>query len=445
MKEILQTLSLFLCMLASQSCVALDFLQALNLAKISDPEILAAEFEYRAMLETRPQSQSALLPTVKLSVFSSQSKLQTTNSPNPSVIVNGSIVNVSSRYRTNGYSLSLLQSIYSYGLYKQLEKTDINIALSTAKINEQRQKLILRVAEAYFLVLAAEDNLRFAQAEEQAIAQQLTQTKNRLEVGLIAITDVIESQARYDVSVAQQISAENKRAINIESLRSIIGEKPALLKPLTADIELIIPQPANMQKWVDDGKHNNLSLQVAKLSYDMARKQIDIDKSDHYPYLDLSARHNYISTEGLSTDSKATSMSLTLTIPIYSGGLTSAKTRQAILLAEQARALRNKAYRQAVEAIRKNYLGVTTSIAQVKAFKQSLISTQAAHEATQAGFEVGTRTSVDVLASLREQYRAEKNYAKARYTYVLNILKLKSAAGILSKQDVVQVNQWLMH
>ncbi|MCK5334630.1 MAG: TolC family outer membrane protein, partial [Gammaproteobacteria bacterium] len=265
------------------------------------------------------------------------------------------------------------------------------------------------------------------------------------DVGLIAITDVKESQAKYDVSVAQQIDAKNKLAISFESLRSLVGEMPVSLKPLSVDMALIIPQPANMEKWVDSGKKNNLSLQAARLSYDVARKQIDIDKADHYPSLGLSVNHDYSSPDGgrFSSDSKDTTVSLKLTIPIYSGGLTSAKTRQAVLLAEQARALRDKAYRQAVQQIRESYLGVTTSIAQVKAFKQSLISTQAAHEATQAGFEVGTRIAVDVLASLREQFRAERDYAKARYTYVLNLLKLKSAAGILSRQDVVQVNRWL--
>jgi len=296
-------------------------------------------------------------------------------------------------------------------------------------------------------VLGSEDNLKFAQAEKNAIAQQLEQTQKRFDVGLIAITDVKESQAQYDISFAQEIDAQNKRAVNLESLRSLIGKVPASLKPLSADIALIIPQPANMERWVDNGKQNNLSLQAARFPYDVARKQIDIIKSNHYPYLGLSVKHDYTSPDGgqLSSDSKDTSVLLQLTIPVYSGGLTSAKTRQAVLQAEQSRALRDKTYRQAIQKIRENYLGITTSIAQVKAFKQSLISTQAAHEATQAGFEVGTRTSVDVLASLREQYRAEKEYANARYTYVLNLLKLKSAAGILSKQDVVLINQWLEH
>jgi len=439
-KKILQTASLLFLMLASQSSIALDFLQALELAEKSDPEILAAEFEYQAMLETRAQSKSALLPTIQLSVFTSRAKQETKNSSQPAVIPDGSI-----SFDTDGYSLSLSQSIYSHGLYKQLQQTDINIALSTAEINAQRQVLMLRVAEAYFLVLGSEDNLRFARAEKKAIGQQLEQTQKRFDVGLIAITDVKESQAQYDVSVAQQIDAQNKRAVNLESLRSLVGEMPASLKPLSVDMPLIIPQPNNMEKWVETGKQNNLSLQAAKLSYDVANKQIDINKSDHYPYLGLSVQHDYRSPDGgkLYSDSKDTSVSLQLTIPVYSGGLTSAKTRQAVLQAEQFRALRDKAYRQAIQEIRESYLGVTTSIAQVKAFKQSLISTQAAHEATQAGFEVGTRTAVDVLASLREQFRSERDYAKSRYTYVLNLLKLKSAAGILSKQDVVQVNRWL--
>ncbi len=442
MKKILQMAGLIFFMQTSPLAIAVDFLQALEQAEKIDPEILAAEFEYQATLETRAQSKSALLPTIELSVFTSQTKQVTTNSSIPTIIPNGSI-----DINTDGYSLSLSQSIYSHGLYKQLEQTDINIALSTAKINAQRQTLILRVADAYFLVLGAEDNLRFAQAEKEAIGQQLEQTKKRFDVGLIAITDVKESQAKYDVSVAQQIDAENKLAVTMEALRSLIGVMPVTLQSLSEDISLLVPEPANIDKWTDNAKQNNLSLQAARLSYDVARKQIDINKSGHYPYLGLSVKQNYTRPDGgnLSSNSKDTSVLLQLTIPVYSGGLTSAKTRQAVLQAEQARALRDKAYRQAIQQVRESYLGVTTSIAQVKAFKQSLISTQAAYEATQAGFDVGTRTAVDVLASLREQYRAERDYAKARYTYVLNLLKLKSAAGILSKQDVVHINQWLKH
>lgn len=437
MSKKIQILSLLFLAATTLSAHALDFMQALELAEKSDPEILAAEFEYQSILETRAQSQSTLLPTIELSVFASSSDQERTNAA-----VNGEF-----EVDRDGYSLSLTQSIYKHGLYKQLEQTDINIALSTAEINAQRQTLILRVAEAYYAVLAAQDNLRFAKAEKKAIAQQLEQTQKRFDVGLIAITDVKESQAQYDVSLAQEIDAQNQLAISLETLRSLIGVMPNDLAKLSGRMALYIPEPENIDEWVTTAKQNNLTLKAAQHAYQLAKKQIDIDTAEHYPSLGLTVTHEDVSsTGGVSpADTKDTTVALSLTVPIYSGGLTSAKKRESIFKAEQARAEMDKAHRQTVKDARQGYLGLTTSIAQVKAFKQSLISTQAAHEATQAGFDVGTRTAVDVLASLREQYRAERDYAQSRYNYILNLIKLKLAAGILDKKDAQKINQWLAH
>jgi len=426
-----------LLLLTTKATFALGFLQAYEQAEKSDPEILAASFEYQAALSTRPQTRSALLPNITLDVFTQQVD-QGSNS----------VTIIASDYETNGYSLSLTQSIYNHDLYLKLEQTDISIASAAADYDAAKQALIIRVAEAYYSVLAAGDNLVFAKAEKKAIGQQLKQTKSRFEVGLIAITDVKESQAQYDLSVASEIQAENLLSTTRETLRSIIGKLPKSLDVLTKKIPLIIPQPANINQWVDTAKKNNLTLKSAQYAFNVADKQISIDRSGHYPSLNLSLSRDDISRDidnNPSIDSEDTTISLNLSIPIYSGGLTSAKTREAVLQKERARALREKALRDTIKLSRDSYLGVTTSIAQVKAFKQALISTQAAYEATQAGFEVGTRTTVEVLSVLREQYRAERDYAKARYEYILNVLRLKQAAGILSKRDVVEINQWLQH
>jgi len=423
--------------LASQNTFAVDFLQAYELAKKNDPEILAASFEYQAALSTRSQTQSALLPNLTLDVFAQQVDQE-----------NNSLSNPVSDYDSRGYTVSLTQSIYNHDLYLKLEQTDINIASAVANFDAQKQALIVRVAEAYYSVLAAGDNLEFAKAEKNAIAQQLNQTKSRFDVGLIAITDVKESQAQYDLSIASEIQAENLLSSNRETLRSIIGELPESLNVLAKKIPLIIPEPANINQWVETAKKNNLSLKSAQYSFDIANKQISIERSGHYPSLNLSLKYDDVNQEpenSASVDSEDTTISLNLSIPIYSGGLTSAKTKEAVFQKERSNALRDKALRDTIKLSRDSYLGVTTAIAQVNAFKQALISTQSAYEATQAGFDVGTRTSVEVLSVLREQYRAERDYAKARYDYILNILRLKQAAGILSIQDVVQVNQWLKH
>lgn len=434
-------LILILLAISSQQAYAIDFLQALDKAEQSDPDILAAEFQYQATLESRPQSLSALLPQLNLSIYKTDSSQDISNSVSSlPTLPDGSYDS-----DTDGFSLTLQQSIYNHSYYAQLHQADSIIASATADINAARQALILRVAEAYFNTLGAEDNLKFAQAEKEAIGQQLEQTQKRFEVGLIAITDVKESQAQYDISVAQAISAENLLATSLEALRSIINIMPEDIAPVTEDLPLNSPEPADIDQWVDTAINNNLALKSAQYNFEAAQKQVSIDRSGHYPSLDLSAQYSDTSTESdtSSRDTEDTSLTLQLNIPIYSGGFTSAKTRQSIALKEQARTLRDKARRTAVQLSRDSYLGVTTSIAEVRAFKQALISTQTAYEATQAGFEVGTRTAVEVLAALREQYRAERDYARARYTYILNMLRLKQAAGTLSRDDAIQVNQWL--
>ena len=434
-------ISFFLLTVISQTAIALDFAEALQRAKTNDPEIQAAEYSYQAVLQSRGLSEAALLPNISLAVYTTQNQQDISNS------TIASIPNGSSDSDTQGYTLSLTQSIYNHSNYKLLQQTDINIATAKAEIEAARQALILRVANVYYNVLAAADNVKFAVAEKQAIARQLEQTRKRFEVGLIAITDVKESQAQYDIAVAQQISADNKLDISKEALRSLIGPLDQNVSPLSDNVPLVIPQPNDIRQWTDTAIANNLTLQAAQLAFEAAQKQVDIEQSGHYPSLDLSVQHSddQLDNDAGDRDSEDTRLSLQLNIPIYSGGYTSARTRQAVARMEQQRALREKAYRQTIQQSRDSYLGVTTSIAQVNALKQVLISTQTAHQATQAGYEAGTRTAVDVLAALREQYRAERDYAQTRYTYILNILKLKQAAGILSENDALKINQWLKH
>lgn len=425
----------FLLLLTSKTALALGLLQAYELAERSDPEIIAASFEYQAILSTRSQSSSTLLPNINLDIYT-QKVEQNTNNPASTI----------TDYDNTGYTLSLTQSIYNHDRYLKLEQTDLSIASAAATYDAAKQALILRVAQAYYDVLAANDNLIFAEAEKKAIAQQLEQAKSRFDVGLIAITDVKESQAQYDIAVAASIQAENLLSTTRETLHSITGETAGPLNALAKEIPLVVPQPANINQWVETSKKNNLALKAAEYAYGIASKQIDINRSGHYPSLNLSLTHNDTTQEidnSSDIDSDGTTISLNLSIPIYSGGLTSAKTREAVFLKDRSRALREKILRDTIKLSRDSYLGVTTTIAQVKAFKQALVSTQSAYEATQAGFEVGTRTTVDVLSVLREQYKAERDYAQTRYNYILNILRLKQAAGTLSRQDVIEVNKWL--
>ena len=415
----------------------IDFTQALELAIIHDQDLQAAEFDYQSALATRGQSKSALLPQLELSVFTRRTDQETVNST--------TFLNSASKFDTDGYSLSLTQTIYNHSLYKTLQQTDMSIAAATATVEAARQDLIVRLATAYFNVLGAEDNLKFATAEKEAIGKQLEQSKKRFEVGLIAITDVKEAQASYDTSVAQEIEARNLHSAELEALAVILGRYTTNISPMVENIPLIIPEPANIKLWTDNALQNNLALQAAKYNFQASQKKVDADLSEHYPNLGLSARSDYSDPDGGRFDGETTDTAITLqlNIPIYSGGNTSAKHRQSVALKERARSLKEKAHRQTLQQTRDAYLGVTSTIAQVKAFQQALLSSQAAYEATQAGFEVGTRTAIDVLTTLREVYRAERDYARARYNYVINTLRLKQAAGTLSIDDGKAINTFL--
>lgn len=437
MQNTFRTLSLSLLVsLAATPVYALDFLQSYQLAVENDPDILVAQYDYQTTLQSRPQSRSSLLPNIDLDIFSSRTEQE-----------GGSLTTTASGdYDTTGYSLTLSQSIYNHGLHLQLEQTDLAIAAAATNYSAQQQALIVRVAEAYFNALSAEDTLAFARAEKKAIGEQLEQTRQRFEVGLIAITDVKESQAQYDLSVAAEIQAQNQVHTSRETLRTIIGSYPQKLDQLDSDLPLLIPEPADIDKWVTTSKENNLALKSAQYAFEIAQTQIGIDRSGHYPSLHLDLSHNDSNTDTNTTtiDSETTRLMLNLNIPIYSGGLTSAKARQAVAQKERARSLQERELRNTVKSARDSYLGISASIAQVNAYRQALVSTQTAYEASQAGFEVGTRTAVEVLSVLREQFRAERDYARSRYDYILNILRLKQAAGILSEDDVVQINQWLV-
>jgi len=446
MKKIFFSFIASTCMILSFSSDALennstdriDFSQALTLAMQNDQDLQAAEFNYQSALASRGISKAALLPQLNLSGFSSSTNRD-------SVYENPAFPNTKANVDTSGYNLSLSQTLYNHGIYKRLQQTDMSIAAALAQVEAARQDLIVRLATAYFNALGAEDNLKFARAEKESIGKQLEQSKKRFEVGLIAITDVKEAQASYDTSVAQEIDAYNILSAQFEALAVILGIYTNNIAAMNKDIPLLIPEPANMQAWTNSAAQNNLALRAARYDFLAAQKQVDADQSEHLPYLDLTAQHQYNNQKGgtFGSERTDTTISLQLTVPIYSGGGTNAKHKQSVALKEQSRSLKEKAKRQALQKTRDAYLGVTSTIAQVKALKQALISNQAAHESTQAGFEVGTRTAIDVLSTLRSVYGAERDYARARYNYVINTLRLKQAAGTLSVTEGKAINTFI--
>lgn len=440
MKPIKLVTSLSL-LLFSLNAAANDLMSVYEQATQNDPQYRAAEADYRANLEARPQSRAALLPQVNLTGRTGQNTTDY-NIYEPNTSREGT----SEDYDSNSYSLSLSQTIYRQDYYVQLRQADAQVARAEANFRNAKQELMVRVAQRYFEYLGAIDNLGFAQAEQKAIEQQLNQTEQRFNVGLTAITDVHEARARRDQAEAQTISAKNQLEVARENLREITGMPYDQIAELDKDSPLLRPEPENIDHWVETALDHSLSLIAAEKSREIAEEEINRARAGHYPSLDLVADHTYTDTDGGgfgAQETEDTSIALQLNVPLFSGGLVNSQTREASARHIQAKEQYIQQRRAIERQIRSAYLSVIANISQVKAFAQALESSRTALDATEAGFEVGTRTAVDVLNSQRELYRAQRDYAQSRYSYILESFRLKQAAGILSEQDIKQVNTWL--
>ena len=425
---------------------ALDLVEALTLAQQNDATIDSAYAGYLAAIEGQDQSTAALYPQIFVDVFTRETTTEIKDSS--SALLNNS----KNDFGSKGYTLQLNQLIYNQELFDLVAQSDALALQSLATYESAKQDLIIRTARAYFQVLGALDNLEFATAEKKANAKLLEQNQERFNVGLIAITDVKETQATYDTSVAQEIVANNTLSNSREALWVIINVPADNLSPLQETVPLLSPEPDDIEQWQDKATTNNMELRAAKYAAEAAKSKYDSSHAGHYPTLSLSASHGLVDSDGSrlgsnfgGSETTDTIYGVNLNIPIYTGGFTSSKTRQSLSELDQAKALHEQQRRETIQQARTAYLGIKASISQVKALKQALISTESALEATQAGYEVGTRTLVDVLISQGNLYRSERDYAKSRYEYLLNLLEIKRAAGSLSAADVTQINQWLVH
>ena len=417
--------------------VAAESLQDIyQLALTADPTLGAAEAEYQAALQAKPQARAALLPQIN-----AQAGYDLIDSE----LEDSAEVFRSNSFKRKSYSINLKQVIYNKDNWLRLAQADGQIAQAEARIQAARQELMVRTAEAYFDALSAKDSLEFAEAEKEAIGRQLEQSRERFEVGLIAITDVKESEAKHDLAIAEEIDAQNQLNISNENLQAIIGRLPENLQPLKEAFELVTPEPANIQKWEDSALENSLPLRAAQFDLEIAKKEVDRRRAGHHPTLGLKAQYGSQDDDGGFNRGEAinSSVGLELSLPIYSGGQTSAQIAEATHLHTQARKGFELQRRESIRETRASYLNVIAGISRVKALNQALSSTQTAAEAAQAGFEVGTRTAVDVLLALRETYRAKRDYSRARYDYIVSTFRLKQAAGTLTAQDIAEINRWL--
>ena len=405
----------------------------------SNPQLAAAAADRQATLEKRAQGKAGLLPNIGLSADISRKQFRDQSPPD----IRSANYQRTSKSTDKSGSLFLTQPVFRYDRWISLKQADSQIAEAEARYAAAEQDLMLSVAERYFVILEAGDNLAFATAEKDAIGRQLEQAKQRFEVGLIAITDISEAQARYDLAISQEIQAISDIAGAKDSLRETADYYYENLDLVADDFPLNSPDPVDPDIWVQKSLEQNIAVLAAQAAADTAHHEIRRQRSGHLPTVDLESSYSIIDQNfgGIApVDRHDTDVGLNFTLPLYQGGAVSSRTREARSRFDQANQQLSQALRRAELDTRNAYRGIQTDIAQVTALRQSLKSTQTAVDAAKAGFEVGTRTVVDVLNAQREHFRAKLNYATARYQYLLDQLRLKRATGTLSVADLETMN-----
>ncbi len=426
---------------------AVDLVGVHDLARDNDPRLRAAEFRRDATGENRKIARANLLPQLGASGSWNWGTSETTV---PGLDIDDSDID------NHNYRVELLQSIYNQANYEGLDIARGQITQADAIYAIVYQDFLLRVAEGYFLVLTYTDGVTFAEAEEKAFQRQFEQAEQRFEVGLTAVTDVHEARASYDNARARAIVARNDLADAKEALRELTGQYFEQYDALQEVLPLVEPDPGNADRWVDMSMQSNPSVLSSRAAVEVAEANMRLERSGYYPTLGLSASWNqfknneyqfndFIDGRSVNTSLKQddTRVGLLLDIPIYQGGRVTSRTRQAKLLLDATGQDLDDIQRGVVRETQNAYRAVIAGIQEVQAFEQASISAESALEATQAGFEVGTRTIVDVLIAEQRKYQAQRDNSLARHTYIIRHLRLKSVAGLLTAEDLSVVNQLL--
>lgn len=429
------SISLLIGLLLSPLAHAESLLEIYHQAQDKDPQLQQAIAERNAAFERINEADAAKLPQISLSASAGYLK---------------SNRNDSLTSQTAGTGINLSQAIFRQSIWLNSDITNKQALASDVALNLQKQTLIYNTAQAYFSVLATQDALEYATANEKALQRQLDETQQRFDVGMTAITDVQEAKAAHDLAVANTIIAQNTLANSFESLRQLTGTEHRFLDVLNTERFSTTPLQLSSEQWLELAKDQNLSLNQVRINKDIAKQSIDLAKAGHLPTLDLrlGATSDYTDYKQNTTGRvdgtlNEGTIGLQLMLPLYSGGATSSQVKQAQYNYVAASENMERIYRGVQADLFRNYNNVFASIGTVKAYQQSVISAESALTATEAGYQVGTRTIVDVLAATSNLYSAKQRLSDARFNYILNTLQLKLTAGTLVEQDLVDINQGL--
>lgn len=432
----------FLCLICllfgtSLSVQAQNLLEVYALASQQDPVLQSAKQEQLVVLEALPQARAQFLPTVQATanhsgIHNATAKANGLQSP----LMNGG-------YSQNTCGLSLTQPIFYYQQWVQFAKASKQVKAAHASYAAAEQDLIVRSVNHYFNVLKAFDTLKFKQAQRLAFEKFLEQTQQRYSVGLIAITDVQIAKAQRDSAYAEEIAAQNSVENQKEQLREITAQPVHQLSALKKNIPLTSPEPTALKAWVQLALEQNFSLQSLRYQNEARRADIQLSKAGHLPALNLNGTTTRTSNTPLLPRNTNSIIGLQVTIPLFSGGLVKSQTKQAVHLYEKNQSDLDRLYKQIESQTRQNYRNVITQISQASALQQAIVSNRSALKATEASFNVGARTIVDVLNAHSNLIKAEQDYANARYDYLIQSVQLKQAAGILSPLDIIEINALL--
>ena len=407
-----------------------------------DPTLASALSANKAAQEIIEQGKALYRPTVNFNANANttQSHIRyLSGTPSPG----------STNFENFNAAIEARQPIYRKQNLVEMDQAATQVSLADKQYHLSQQNLILRSTQAYFDVLIAQDKIALINAQKVAILSQLDQAKATFEVGTATITDVNEAQARYDLIIAQEIAAVNEFEIAKRSIEAITGELPTKLATVKSDIQ-VTQLSQNMQDWQQVGLQNNLNIQIQQDALKLAEQEVEHANAGHLPTLDavasLSDNYSNGSPSVFSTgnDLKSATIGLQLQIPLYAGGAISSKARQAVLNKQKAQDDVDIARRNTDLETQRAYLNLGTTIAQVKALEQALTSSQSQLDSTKLGYEVGVRTSVDVLNAQQQLFSAKRDLLQARYSYLVNIIRLKAASGLVSELDLQDINQQLV-
>jgi outer membrane protein len=421
-----------------------DLLQVYRDALGYDAQYASARASLEAGQEKLPQGRAGLLPTLGLTANTVWNDVNSTRKSEPPTTT-------VSQFNTNAYALTLTQPLFRWQNIVQYGQSKLQVAQAEALFAQAKQDLALRATQAYFDVLLAEYALELAQAQKKSISEQLEQAKRNFEVGTATIVDTHEAQARFDLTTAQELAASSDLEVKRHALRQIIGKDAGTLSRLRQNVQINRPQPDDMNKWVEAAEQNSPLVAVQQAALEIAAKEVEKQRAGHYPNVDVVATRSRNASSGSvfsgisfgGSVTETNTIGLQLSLPLFAGGATVSRTDEAAALREKARADLENTRRSAALNARQSYLGVTSGMAQVKAYEQALVSSQSALDSNKLGYEVGVRINIDVLNAQQQLYSTRRDLAKARYDTLLAQLKLKAAAGGLGEDDVQAINALL--